>query len=152
MIFAIATFAFVLYSIFEMVKSGEFQIGYVIITLIIPVLFTGLLYGFDRVFDWAFNKFSKGGKQTPQNEYNAFLEMINKVVDNNTNFTLEEYRRLRINERFQKSLKQVFTIYKEGENSDLSYDYLRHKFKKNSIEFVVMNVIIDEVKKLEKNS
>jgi hypothetical protein len=152
MIFGIAVFALLVYTVFDALKNGALRWEMLLIAIVIPIIFTALLYMFDRIFDFAFKKFSKNKQQDNKEGYEAFLNMINKVVEEQTDFSIEEYRHLRVSDRFQKALKQVYKVYEDGETPELSYAYLQKKFKKNTNEFVALNIVIEEVKKLEKNS
>ena len=80
-------------------------------------------------------------------EFQEFLDLVNEIVGKNMEFTLEEERRMRENVKFQKSLSQVFTIIKHGENDEITWDYLQKKFKKDSKEFEALNLVIESVKK-----
>jgi len=150
-IFGIAVVALLIYTIVDYYKNDALNVDMLVIAVLVPLVFTAFLFVFDKIFDFIFNKISKR-KPKKDTGYDAFLSMINKIVEEQTNFTIEEYRHLRINERFQKSLKQIYTIYETGETEDLSYDYLHKKFKKNTNEFIALNIVIEEVKKLEENS
>ena len=64
---------------------------------------------------------------------------------------IEDFRRLREDERFQKGLQQAFRIKNEGETESLNFTILEKKFKKNTREYEAMNVVIEEVKKMMVN-
>ena len=92
-------------------------------------------------------------KQRKKNEekqgYEQFLVEMNQVLNKETDFSIQDYRSLQDSEKFQKTLHQLYTIKTEGEKPDLTYDYLGKKFKKTTIEYKAIHIIIKEAKKLD---
>ena len=151
MIFIIGTVAIFLYATINAIATGGYDRSLLVTMMIAPAFFSVFLFIFDKIFELVFpNKLKK--KQADKNNYQQFLNVINKEVENQTDFSIEDYRRLRESEKFQKALKQVFKIVEEGETDDLTYEYLSKKFNKDSNEFVALNIVINEAKKLKVNS
>lgn len=151
LIFIIATLAIFIYATISAIIEGSFDVILLITMGVAPAVFTVFLFLFDRIFDMIFPKKLKDKQQNKDN-YKAFLSVINKEVELHTDFSIEEYRRLRESEKFQKTLKQVFRIMENGETEELSYSYLLKKFKKTTNEFTALNIVIEEAKKLSENS
>lgn len=151
MIFITATVAIFLYAIIDAISNGRFDNSILLTMLFAPIVFTVLLFLFDKVFELIFpNKLKE--KRDNKDNYEQFLAVINKEVEDQSDFSIEDYRRLRESEKFQKALKQAYRILEVGETEDITYDYLSKKFKKASREYIAMNIVIKEVKKLKENS
>ncbi len=146
-IFAVSAVAIAIYAIFVSIR-GDIKIDFqsVVYLLFLPVMFTGLLFIFDKLFGLIIPaKYKEGsGEMT---EFEQFHGEVNALVDSSTSFSIEEYRRLRESVKFQKAISQVFTVKKHGENPELTWEYLSRKFKKGSNECVALNLIIDSVEK-----
>ena len=150
-IFFIATGAIFLYATIDAFANNGYSSDMLLSLAFAPISFTGFLFLFDKVIDLVFPKKLKK-KREDKNEYQAFLNTINKEVETQVDFSVEDFRRLRESDRFQKALGQAYRVYKEGETAELSYDFLRKKFKKDTKEFIALNIVIDKVKKLKENS
>lgn len=147
-VYLAALVGLVIYSVLQTVNGTiEFGVDIVIPIIIIPVAFTGFLWVFDRVFEMILPKRFKMQQSAQPTEYEQFLKEITLVINNEMKLSLEDSRKLRENEKFQKTLSQIFTIKKHGENGQLTFDYLRKKFKKDTNEYTVVNLIIDTVNK-----
>lgn len=150
-IFIIGTVAIFLFAVVDAIRNKGFDNQLLLTMLFAPVLFTVLLFGFDKLFELIIPNKLKN-KTKDKDNYQQFLNVINLEVETQTEFTIEDYRRLRDSEKFQKSLRQAFRILEEGESEDVSFEYLGKKFKKDSREYTAMNIVIKEVKKLKENS
>lgn len=147
LIFLTAVIAISIYTLVLYLR-GEIEGGFssIFAMFLIPVVFVGFLFIFDKIFNLLIPAKYKN-LETQKTEYEVFLDQVNQIVGAHLEISLEESRKLRENERFQKSLSQVFTILKHGENNELSWEYLQKKFKKDSTEFEALNIIIESVKK-----
>lgn len=112
----------------------------------IPVMFTGLVFVFDLIFDRVLPQKWRSN-QVKRTEYDDFLDQVNKVVNEQLTLSLEDSRRLRDNQRFQKALSQAFSLNKHGESETLSWAYLEKKFKKDTNEYMALQVVIEMLKK-----
>lgn len=86
-----------------------------------------------------------------EDRYKLFLELAAKRVNDMEGFSIEDFRRLRENERFQKTLHQCFTIYENGEQDELNFNYLSKKFKSNTNEYKALELVIEDTKKMMEN-
>jgi hypothetical protein len=151
MIFVISTLAIFVFATIDAFNNDGYDKELLLTMSFAPISFTVFLFVFDKAFDMIFPKKNKG-KSEIKDKYLNFLSMVNKEVEANVDFSIEDFRRLRDSERFQKSLKQAFRIFEEGETEDITYDYLSKKFKKDTNEHIAMQIVITELKKLEENS
>lgn len=150
-IFLVATVAIAIYVLILFLRGAyEGEPATLLTMFLIPVVFVGFLFIFDKIFNFILPARFKQ-QDVQKTEYEMFLEEVNKIVSNNMEVTLEEGRRLRESDRFQKSLSQVFTIIKHGENKALTYEYLQKKFKKDTKEYEAINLVIESVKKTGKD-
>lgn len=147
MIFGIAMLAIVIYLVINWINTGVFDVGMLIMAVILPTIFTMFLIVFDKLFGVLFP--SRQSKQTKRSDFELFLIEMNKSLNEQASFSIQEYRKLQDNERFQKTLKQLYTIKTEGETEDLSLEYMSKKFKKSSVEYQAVQIIINELKKLD---
>ena len=117
------------------------SIGYV------PLLFMIFLYFFDTVADTIMpSKLSK-----KEDEYTNFIKFTTQEVNNQGDFSIEDFRRLRESDKFQKALFQAFHIKKDGETDECNFVMLKKKFKKDSREYQAITIVINEVKKMIAN-
>lgn len=147
MILGIAALAILLYAIFNWISTGQLDTGVLLLVVVIPVVFTLFLFVFDKVFEKIFPKQKK--KNDEKSSYDAFLAKMNLALNRETDFSIHDYRTLQDSEKFQKTLHQLYTIKTEGENPDLTYEYLGKKFKKSTIEYKAVKIIIEEAKKID---
>lgn len=150
-IFIIATAALLIYATIDAISNHGFDKSLLLTFTLAPVTFTGFLYIFDRIIDFIFPKKMKAKKEDKQ-EYQNFLKNINRAVEENSELSIEDFHQLRISEKFQKALGQAYRIFKQGETVDLTLGYLSRKFKKNTREYIAINIVVNEVKKLMENS
>jgi len=148
LIFVFSSIAFVIYMLFLRIRNGEFDIELVKSLFYVPFMFTFLLYIFDLVFDKIFTKKSAKGNV----KFDSYMRRASNLIQKECDFSIEDYTRLRNNQRFQKGLGQAFRVYDKGETKDLNIAFLERKFKKGSNEYVAFQVVIKEVKKMMKKS
>jgi hypothetical protein len=145
------TLAIFIYATIDAISTGSYDSELLITMTFAPATFSGFMFVFDKIFDMIFpNKLKT--KRKDSDKYGNFLDIVNKAVENDTSFSIEDYRRLRDSDKFQKALRQAFKIYEEGESQDITFSYLEKKFKKSSREYAAMNIVLNQVKKLKENS
>ena len=147
MIYGIAVLAILIYTIITWVNSGTLETTMLWSAIILPLLFTSFLFVFDKIFDRIFPK--RKNQQNKKDDYNGFVNEMNTALDKGGEFSIQDYRTLQDSERFQKTLKQLYSIKVTGETEDLTIDYLSKKFKKSTVEYRAIQLIIQELKKME---
>jgi len=147
MILGVSTLALIIYLGILLFSTEEELTGQAIAPLlIIPITFTTLVFVFDQLLDRVLPKKYRRVQSGPT-EFDLFLVEVNQIVGNDLDLSLEDARKLRENEKFQKVLTQIFTIKKHGENNELSWNYLQKKFKKDTVESTAIDAVISAVKK-----
>jgi hypothetical protein len=143
----IATLLYTAYVSYLAYTEGYFNPAVLVSVGILPVLFTFLLFVFDQIFDriWPTKE-----KKT-DDEFNDFLNKTTTRVNEKLELSIEDFRRLRENEKFQRSLYQAYQIYLIGETEDINYTLLNKKFKKETIEYNALMIVIKEVKEMMEN-
>lgn len=148
LIFTVSTVALIIYMTYLRIKDGEFDLELFKSLAYVPFMFTLLLFLFDSLFDKVFSKKAKKGNV----KFDVYLNKASLAIQNNCDFSIEEYTRLRSNQKFQKGLGQAFRVYDNGEDKDLNFEFLERKFKKGTKEYVAFQAVIKEVKNLMENS
>ena len=151
-IFSISTIGLFLYLSVMAIQNGGYDVSLLYMVAVVPISFTGFLFVFDKLFDLLLPSKYKLNKPDNVKEYDKFLKNINVVVDNTGEFSIEGFRRLRQSEKFQKALKQSFTILKKGESEAINFSFILKKFKKDTKEYIAINAVVEEVMQLQKNS
>lgn len=148
LVFLAALAGLMIYTLIQTLNgSVPFQLETIVFIIVIPIAFTGFLFVFDRVFELILPKRLKHQQTGAPTEFQLFLNEVNMIIKDKIELGLEDTRKLRENDKFQKTLSQIFTIKKHGETEQLTYDYLQKKFKKDTNEYQVVNLVIDAVKK-----
>jgi hypothetical protein len=147
-IFGVSVVALAIYIVYLGYQSGGIDTALLFSLLYVPFIFTLFLFVFDKLFDFIFP--SKGKKK--DDLFSKYLKVVSTAIQTKYNFSIEDYRRLRENPKFQKALEQAFRILENGETEEISFEFLQKKFKKDSNEFLAMVVVIEEVKKMMINS
>ncbi len=147
-VFFFSVIALIAYIAYLSIKEGSISYETISSYIYVPPVFTVLLFVFDKVFDKFFP--SKVKQEDPK--YNKYLKDMNNVLSDKCDFSIEEYRRLRTNTSFQKSIDHTYKILNNGESEDVSFLFLEKKFKKNTNEYIALQAVVEEVKKMMKNS
>ena len=129
------------------IRDGEYNPAMLFSLIYLPILFVGFMYVFDTIFDTIFGRKKKQKEKADKDFFKVLTEAINRELD----LSIEDFRRLRENERFQKALQQAHKIKDEGETDDMNFTLLTKKFKRNTREYQAMAIVIDEVKKMMSN-
>ena len=148
LILLFSSVALIIYLVYLRLKDGEFDMELFQSLSYVPLMFTALLFVFDSIFDKIFTK--KGNKT--HMKFDMYLKNASKAIQNECDFSIEEYTKLRSDQKFQKGLGQAFRVYDNGENNDLNFEFLERKFKKGTNEYEAFQIVIKEVKKLMENS
>lgn len=148
--YIMVTVVYFLYVSIIALRQGGYQPYSISTVLFLPPIFVGFVALFDRAFDPFFRKLA-GKKKINITDYNIWIHDMDKLIHEHSNFTIEEYRRLRESKRFQKSLTQAHRILTEGESEELSLTYLRKKFKTDTNESKALEIVLQEVEKTLEN-
>lgn len=138
---------YALYLTFLFIRAGE--IDWVLLSSVIymPIVFIVMLILFDLIMA----KFMPKKFRKVEDRYREFINVAAKKVNDIDGFNLEDFRRLRESEKFQKALYQCFTIYENGETESLNFTYLAKKFKPSSNESKALEIVINETKEMIEN-
>jgi len=150
-ILGVAFLSMVVLGLAGSIGDGEWSTSTVGVIFLVPVLFTTMMFVIDKGIEYITPKKYKE-KQQEEDRFVNFLDVINEALESKTDFSIEDFRKLRTSDRLQKALQQAYRIYEHGESEDVSYEYLSKKFKKGTNEYIAINIVIDEVKKLKENS
>lgn len=147
-VFIVSVVALAVYILYLSYQAGELDTTMLLSLIYVPFMFTLFLFVFDKLFDTIFPSKTKKTDDLFAN----YLKIVSNAIQSTYNFSIEDYRRLRENPKFQKALEQAFRIVEKGETPEISFDFLQKKFKKDTNEYSAMMVVIDEVKKMMINS
>ena len=142
----LATVIYAAYIIFISSRDGV-DVTLVTSALYLPIVFTFLLFAFDTVFDRIWPQKEKKEDQ----EFDEFLKKTTYQVNEELELSIEDFRRLRENAKFQKSLYQVYQIYLIGETDEINFIFLEKKFRKDTTEYRALEIVVNEVKKMMEN-
>ena len=133
--------ALIVYMLYLRIKDGEFDSELFLSLVYVPIMFTALLFVFDLIFDKLLPK--KGNKGNVK--FDIYLKNASTAIQTECDFSIEEYTKLRSDQKFQKGLGQAFRVYDNGETSDLNIEFLERKFKKGTNEYEAFQIVIKEV-------
>ena len=146
--YGIATIFYAVYMVVQTRNTGGIQLVHIIMVLIVPLMFIIFLYLFDTIT----KKFFPQSKSNAEDEdYKIYLHKVTKAVNEELKFTIEDVKRLRDNDKFQKALYHCYLISKDGETTDINFAFIQKKFKKDTNEYKAIKIVIDEVKKMTVN-
>ena len=148
LILVVSSIALAVYMVYLRFKDGEFDSELFQSLAYVPIMFTSLLFVFDLIFDKILPNKGKANNV----KYDTYMKISSLAIKNECDFTIEEYTKLRSEQKFQKGLAQAFRIYDNGENDDFNFEFLERKFKKGTNEYEAFQIVIREVKKLMENS
>ncbi len=106
---------FILFMVYMGINNGGLEPEWITSLAVLPLLFTAFLFLFDRIFE----KIWPNKKAQEEDEYNTFLTEIDQKVNEELDLSIEDFRRLRENQRFQKALQQTYNIFKSGGNEEV---------------------------------
>lgn len=149
----IATGLYGAYVVYLAYQEGSFNLSesfnntVIFSIVLLPITFTLLLFMFDQIFD----KIWPSKDKKTDDEFNEFLKKTTTTVNQKLDLGIEDFRRLRESEKFQKSLYQAYQIFLIGETEEINYTLLNKKFKKDSTEYNALMIVINEVKEMKEN-
>lgn len=124
-------------------RDGAYDPIALLSILYLPPLFVAFVAGFDMLFAPLFRRLNRG-KRT-EDDMAAYLRDIDIKIRSNTDFTMEEYGRLRRDDRFQKALRQAYQVKTKGDTPDLNLTLLQQKFKKQGLARTAFLVVLDDL-------
>jgi uncharacterized membrane protein len=140
-IFIVSLISVILYGIYVSVQQSDFDPAYFASLLTVPFAFTGFL----MLFDFLLAKIlPKKNPQKSLNEYEQYLIQLTEILKDSNEFSIEDFRKFRVNERFQRALKNLYKISKDGESEDLNYKIVEKRFKKDSLEHKAIQILINK--------
>ena len=132
------------------IRDGGYNEYALATVLYLPPLFVVFVVIFDRLLDPVFRKMGRK-KLKQSNDYELFLTQMTTAVNETLDLSIEATRRLRENDRFQKSLQQAYRIQTEGETVEMNFILLSKKFKNGTEEQKALEIVMDEVRKTLEN-
>lgn len=142
----LATAVYTVYILIVSIRDG-FDVALILPVFYLPIVFTFLLFVFDLIFDRIWPQKDK----KEDDEFKSFISKTTFEVNEQLSLSIEDFRRLRENEKFQKSLYQAYQIYLIGETEEINFTFLDKKFKKDTTEYKAMEIVVNEVKKMMGN-
>lgn len=143
MLFLVLSAVVAIYTVYRIIKDNT-PVSELYSLWFLPLIFILIYYGSDSLFDKVFNK-----KKQVDYEAKFIEEIANKMRDSNQ-FLVEDYRRLKMSDKFQECLKFGYNIYKNGENEMYNISKLERKFKKGTIEYKAISYVIEYLRETEK--
>ncbi len=140
--FSILVIVYNIYSIY----TDSVSVSDLAVTWVLPFIFIGVYYLGNNILD----KFKKK-KHVINYEVN-FLETISSNMRKSGEFILEDFRKLKSNDKFQKAVKDAYNIYENGETELYNFQRLEKKFRKDSIEHNAILFVISYIKENRKNN
>ncbi|MCF7927066.1 MAG: hypothetical protein K9L74_05775 [Candidatus Izimaplasma sp.] len=143
-IFLLAVLLYGMYTAYIAFTNDGFQEQMIYSIITVPLLFVIFLFG----FDWLFYTLFPSKEKKENEDYKEFVKITTKDIDSELELSIEDYRRLRENDKFQKALYHAFQILKKGETTEINYRLLNKKFKKDTTEDDALKIVVENVKKL----
>lgn len=108
----------------------------------IPIFVTLFVFVIDKVSGLFKPKKSKDRRK----KYEIYLETMAEELEKEHDFLVEDFRKLKESDRFQKGLKQAYQILENGETDALNFAYIIKKYPKQSLEYIAMTTVIERTK------
>lgn len=143
-LYILAVVVYLGYVSFLAYQNGGYDVALLFGATYIPLLFIAFMFVFDKLFDKLFP--SREKKQNTA--YQSFVKTVTNAIDTELDFSIEDFRRLRQDAKFQKALYHAYLITEQGETDEFNIVFLEKKFKKDSNEARAMEIIIREIKKM----
>lgn len=137
-VFSMSVVAIFIYLMINSFGGNEVTVQYIISILTVPFMFTLFLFLFDRLLGF----FMPKKKNMETDVYEQFLVTSTEKLRNTNEFTIEDFKRFRTNERFQRTLKMISKIEVNGETQDANYKMVEKRFKKDTIEHKAIQYLI----------
>lgn len=138
-VFLVSVVAIVIYMIINNIQGNDLELAYIVSLFFVPLFFTLALFVFDRLIEAILPK-----KKQPQlDEYKTYVEEATELLRSDDSFEIEDFKKLRENEKFQRVLKQIYNIKTQGETEDSNYKMVHKRFKKDSLEYKAVAKLIE---------
>lgn len=125
-----------LYTLYRLIIEDA-SISQVYSIWFLPPFFVLIYYASDFLLDTIFNRKKK------INYESRFLDAIGERMRKDQIFTIEDFRRLQINQKFQRCLTISYKIFKDGETEAYNIEKLKRKFDKNTVEERALFYVIE---------
>jgi len=112
----------------------------------IPIFVTLFVFVIDKVS----GLFRPNKDKNKRKKFEIYLDTMAKELEEEHDFLVEDFRKLKESDRFQKGLKQAYQILENGETDSLNFAYIIKKYPKQSLEYKAMMTVIDRTKKYMK--
>lgn len=109
---------------------------------IIPFLVVFLLFAYELILSGIV--FSKNPKRNEKN----YVMHVSGVAKEVLELEVEDFEKLRDNEPFQNALKEIYQLFQKKRSKKENYQAVLDAFKKDSLEFNVVQVVIKETRYL----
>lgn len=143
-IFLLSSIGLISYIIYMSIRNGEFDADLYGNLIFVPVFFVIFTFSFDFIVNLIF-----GEKEISMNDYNKFVKITGDAIEASGNYDIEDFRKLRESSKFQKALNHAFKIVSEGEYKEVTFEFLEKKFKKGTLEYEAIMIVIAEAKKMK---
>lgn len=138
-IFIISVLAILGYLVINNFQGNDLELSYTISLFFVPLVFTFALFAFDRLIDIFIPK----KKELIRDGYEQFVIEVTELLRSDDSFEIEDFKKLRENDRFQRVLKQIYNIRTQGETADSNYKMVHKRFKKDTLEHKAVSKIIE---------
>ena len=140
MIFIYGILGVALLFVISALRGAEISTAQIVSYFPIPFAFVFFVFIFDRLFMLIFPKNEK--KQA--DAYNLFLVNSTEHLKTTGNYDIEDFKRFRSNEKFQRALKVLYKIETNGETDDANYKMIEKRFKKDTKEYNAIQSLISK--------
>jgi uncharacterized membrane protein len=137
-IFLVSVAAVALFIGFNLYRGTDMTLEYTVGIAFVPFTFTLILFVTDRLIQAFMPR-----KETEMDAYEKFLIESTELLKNDENFEIEDFKKLRESERFQRTLKQIYNIKTSNESEELNYKMVKKRFKKDTLEYRAVIKIIE---------
>ena len=126
---------------FNVYNKKEISVEDVMYVVFLPLFFVGLNYLVDKFA----SKITKPSEVNPKDE---FLEFIAINLKHKYSFSVEDFRRIRFNNKYQECLDICFNISQVGETDKYNFEKVLHKFSKSksTLETKAINCLVKSTK------
>lgn len=131
-IFIISVIAVGIYTIIQMINGLTIDGATAATLIVIPLTFTILLFAFDKILEFIF---PQKEKTQEIDDYGKFILKATEYLKENSDLEIEDFRKLRNSEKFQRALKHLHIISEDGESDKVGYKMVLSRFKKDSLEY-----------------
>jgi len=140
-VFTFSFIGLILYIIYLWIRTGVLDPLALGNWVYIPIVFTFITFIFDKSTDY----FSSS--QTKKLGYSEFVRNISLELKKSDKYTIEDFRKIRENQKFQKSLEQAYSIIEKGATDTINIQMLERKFETGTMEYDAVLILIEEIKK-----